>query len=254
MRIGIFDSGIGGLTVLKAVRHRFPRVDILYLGDTARVPYGTRSRETVIRYSLECAEFLITKEIDYLVVACNTASSYAMEELRNNLPVPVTGVVEPGVMEALKTTSGKVGVIGTRGTIGSGSYQRLLRERDIEVFAKPCPLFVPLVEEGITEGQIAEEVARLYLEELKRKEIDTLILGCTHYPLLKDVIAKVLDGVRIIDSSDAVARSLSSAVEDRGKGNTELYFTDDSPNLPDLILRILGKPLPYHIVSEVPKS
>jgi len=253
LKIGVFDSGIGGLTVLKAIRERFPQTDIIYLGDTARVPYGTRSKETVVRYSIECADFLLSKDIEILVIACNTASSYAMEDLSSHVPVPVVGVVEPGVEEALRQTSGRVGVIGTRGTIGSGSYQRLLRKNGVEVLAKPCPLFVPLVEEGLTEGTIALEVAGHYLSEFKDR-IDTLILGCTHYPLLKGVIGRVLEGVAIVDSSKAVARSLSDKVKNEGEGKTELFFTDNSPNLSSMIERILKNPFPYEVVSEVPKT
>ncbi len=254
MKIGVFDSGIGGLTVLKAIRERFPRTDIIYLGDTARVPYGTRSRETVIRYSLECADFLLAKDIELLVIACNTASSYAMEDLSSHSPVPVVGVVEPGVEEALRHTSGRVGVIGTRGTIGSGSYQKLLENRGVTAVAKACPLFVPLVEEGLTEGPIALEVAKLYLRELKESCVDTLILGCTHYPLLKKAISQVLDNMVIIDSSEAVARSLSEMVLDDGESKLFLFFTDDSPNLPSMIRRILGSDHSYEVVREVPKT
>ena len=254
MKIGIFDSGIGGLTVLKAIRERYPLTDIIYLGDTARVPYGTRSRETVIRYSLECADFLLARDIDILVIACNTASSYAIDELSSHSPVPVVGVVKPGVEEALRHTSGRVGVIGTRGTIASGSYQRLLRESGVYTVARPCPLFVPLVEEGLTDGPIALEVAKLYLTEMKESGIDTLILGCTHYPLLKKVISQVLESTAIIDSSEAVARSISEIVRDEGKGELHLFFTDDSPNLPSMIRQVLGKELSYEVVKEVPKT
>jgi glutamate racemase len=204
LNIGVFDSGVGGLTVLRAIRKRFPHVNLFYLGDTARVPYGTRSPETVIRYSLECAEFLMGKDIDILVVACNTASSYALKELRNALPIPVKGVVEPGVKKALEVTKGKVGIIGTRATITSGAYQNLLQVNGIDVHAHACPLFVPLVEEGITEGPIAESVVRHYLRGFKEAGIDTLILGCTHYPLLKGVISRFLEGVEVIDSSEAI--------------------------------------------------
>ncbi len=250
MKVGIFDSGVGGLTVLKAVRKRFSDIDLIYLGDTARVPYGNKSPETVIRYSLECAEFLLERVIDVLVVACNTASSYAVEELERSLPVPVIGVVEPGVKIALSLTEGKVGVIGTRATINSGIYQELLRKKGVEVYAKACPLFVPLVEEGLLEGDVVEKIVSMYLSELKGREIDTLILGCTHYPMLKPVISKFLDRVRVVDSSEAVATELEKLVVNEGRRRTELYFTDRSQNLENLIEIILGESIEPVILPE----
>ncbi|MDQ7037836.1 MAG: glutamate racemase [Aquificota bacterium] len=241
MKVGVFDSGVGGLTVLKAIRNRFPNIDLVYLGDTARVPYGNRSPETVIRYSLECAGFLMERGIEVLVIACNTASSYAIEELKKKLPVPVVGVVEPGVREAVRVSRGRVGVIGTRATVRSGSYQRLLKEAGLEVIARACPLFVPLVEEGVVEGEIAEKVVRMYLEDFLRIGVDTLILGCTHYPLLKGVISRVLKGVHIVDSSEAVARDLDGVVLDEGEGTTEVYFTDRSQDLERIVELITGE-------------
>jgi len=239
LRIGVFDSGVGGLTVLRAIRERFPRVDLVYLGDTARVPYGNRSPRTVVRYSLECASFLAERGIDVLVVACNTASSHAIPALRERFNLPVVGVVEPGVKEALRVTEGKVGVIGTPATVKSGAYQKLLHSAGVEVFSRACPLFVPLVEEGILEGEIAESIARMYLHEMVAAGVDTLILGCTHYPLLKGTIQKVMGGVRIVDSSSAVAEELVPVVRDSGSSGLELYFTDRSQNLEDLIATIL---------------
>ncbi len=250
MRVGIFDSGVGGLTVLRSIRERFPSLDIVYLGDTARVPYGNRSPDTVIRYSLECAGFLVEKEIDVLVVACNTASSYALDTLSRELFIPVVGVVSPGVKTALSMTSGRVGVIGTSATIRSGSYQKALKRYGVDVFAKACPLFVPLVEEGLVEGDIAERIVELYLKELKDVGVDTLILGCTHYPLLKGVIERFMEGTKVVDSSEAVARELDNLVTDTGEGRTELYFTDRSQNLERLIELILGKAVLPNIVSE----
>lgn len=242
MKIGIFDSGVGGLTVLKAIRKHYPSVDIVYLGDTARVPYGTKSKETVIRYSLECASFLVEKGIELLVVACNTASSYSLDSLREEFRIPVFGVIEPGVKEALKRTRNKkVGVIGTTATIKSGAYQRLLKNLGCEVYAKACPLFVPLVEEGLLEGEVAEKVVEYYLSELKLSDIDTLILGCTHYPLLKKVIGNFLGEVEVIDSSEAVSESLKEFISEEGEGKTELYFTDLYQNLDFLVELILGE-------------
>lgn len=229
------------MTVLRAIRNRFSRIDLIYLGDTARVPYGNKSKETVIRYSIECAEFLMSKGIDVLVVACNTASSQALDVLREKLEVPVLGVVEPGVKKALEVTRGKVGVIGTRSTIRSEAYQKLLRKAGVEVFSKACPLLVPLVEEGLLDGEITRGVVRMYLEELKEQGIDTLILGCTHYPLLKGPIQDFLPSVAIVDSSDTVAAELEPLVHNEGSARTELYFTDKSQNLEDLIRIILGE-------------
>jgi len=250
LKIGVFDSGVGGLTVLKALRENFPEVDLFYIGDTARVPYGNRSPQTVIRYSIECATFLVEKGVDILVVACNTASSYALEALRVKFALPVIGVVEPGVREALKVTKGKVGVIGTLATVRSGTYQRLLRREGVEVFSKACPLFVPLVEEGIFKGNIVKAVAEMYLKDLKKQGIDTLILGCTHYPLLKDVIQEVMGEVNIVDSSLATAHQLEHLIIKEGEGETALYFTDESQNLYKLIKILLGNNLKPVILQE----
>ena len=241
MKVGIFDSGLGGLTVLKAIRNRYDSVDIVYLGDTARVPYGTKSADTVIRYSVECSNFLTEKGVDLLVVACNTASSYALGKLKSELEIPVVGVVEPGVRKAIKISkNGKIGVIGTTATINSGTYQKMIKKAGRESIAKACPLFVPLVEEGLTEGEIAEAVVRYYLEDIKDSGIDTLILGCTHYPLLRKTISEYLNGINIVDSADAVAESISGFIENIGNSNTELYFTDVSQNLESMVKRILG--------------
>ncbi len=242
MKIGIFDSGIGGLTVLRAIRERYDKVDIVYLGDTARVPYGTKSAETVIRYSIECSNFLIDKGIDLLVVACNTASSYALNTLKNDLSIPVVGVIEPGVKKAVRLSKGdKIGVIGTTATIKSGAYQKLLDLYGKKSISKACPLFVPLAEEGITEGEIAYKIVAYYLEDIKREGVDALILGCTHYPLLKNTISKFMGSVPIIDSADAVADEIEEIIENRGEGTLDLYFTDISPNLQDMASRILGE-------------
>ncbi len=250
MKIGIFDSGVGGLTVLKAIKDIFDKVDIVYLGDTARVPYGNKSKETVQRYSLECADFLIKQSVDFLVVACNTASSYALDTLRENLDIPVIGVVEPGVKLAVEKTKTKhVGIIGTKGTIQSGSYQRALQDYGINTYAKACPLFVPLIEEGLIEGEIVESVVDYYLEELKKTPIDVLILGCTHYPLIKSVIQNYFgDGVKVIDSAHSVAKALDPLIVNEGNSTLDLYFTDNSPIIEDFIRLIFGESIkPYFI-------
>ncbi len=190
--IGIFDSGVGGLTVLKRIAQRLPHEHLCYLGDTARVPYGTKSADTVIRYARSCAAKLTERGIKLLVVACNTASAYALDTLAAELPMPVLGVVEPGAREAVRCSkNGRVGVIGTAGTVASGAYTRAIAalNEDIRVYSKACPLFVPLAEEGWVRGEIPRSVAKTYLAELAASRIDTLVLGCTHYPLLRGPIA-----------------------------------------------------------------
>lgn len=248
MKIGVFDSGVGGLTVLKALREELPSVDFFYLGDTARVPYGGKSKETIQRYSLECAEFLLSFGIELLVVACNTASAYALELLKENLTIPVVGVVQPGVEQALKISKTKrIGVIGTRGTVQSAVYQNLLKEKGAQPIAKACPLFVPLVEEGIINGKIAQSVVEYYLEELKGK-VDTLILACTHYPLLKETIKEYMGDVEIVDSAQAVAQEVKKLAKNEGNGTLRLFFTDNSPNLSHLIKLILGEEQSYETI------
>lgn len=236
--IGIFDSGIGGLTVFKEVRRLLPHEHILYLGDTARVPYGIRSAETVIRYSFECARFLLQRDIKLLVIACNTASAVSLEEIRKSLPVPVIGVIEPGARAAVQSTwNGKVGVIGTEATIQSRAYPSAIRGIDarVEVFGLPCPLFVPLVEEGWTEGPIARLVAEKYLSALRDDGPDTLVLGCTHYPLLKNVIEEVMGGVALIDSAVEVAKAAAEALAESDSlrraeaAAVRRFYVTDSP-------------------------
>lgn len=212
--LGIFDSGVGGLTVLRRIADRFPRESMVYLGDTARVPYGTKSPETVIRYARGCARILLDYDIKMLVVACNTASAFALDSLREELSIPVLGVIEPGARRAVEATrAGRIGVIGTTGTITSGEYQAAINALapGTSVQCKPCPLFVPLAEEGWTTGPVPCQIAEAYLRELLDSGIDTLLLGCTHYPLLKSCIAEVAGpAVTLVDSADAT----SSAVGD----------------------------------------
>ncbi len=243
MPIGIFDSGVGGLTVYSSIDRALPHSDIYYLGDTARVPYGNKSKETIVRYSLECASFLFENfKIDILVVACNTASSHAVDILKNNLSIPVIGVVEPGVEQALKVTkNGKIGVIGTYATIRSESYKKNLLEKnkDVEVYQKPCPLFVPLVEEGLLEHPVTFIMIEEYLQEIVDKGIDTLILGCTHYPLLKESIKKVYPQLEIVDSSEVIAEKLKELNPLKERGIRRVFVTDHSPafiKLENLIL------------------
>ncbi|MBE0425122.1 MAG: glutamate racemase [Nitrospirae bacterium] len=237
--IGVFDSGIGGLTVLKEIINELPYENTVYLGDTARVPYGIRSPETVIRYSFENTTFLYSKDIKLLVVACNTASSVSLDFIRKNISVPVIGVIEPGVKAAVrKTKNNKIGVIGTEATVKSNSYTNAIKNMDasIEVYSLSCPLFVPLVEEGWTEGEIVTSVAKKYLGGLKDMGIDTLILGCTHYPLLKTVLTEVIGGdVRLIDSAIETSRKVKMLLENLGLNRENNFvprrefFVTDSP-------------------------
>ena len=249
MAIGIFDSGVGGLTVFKEVEKEFPNTNIFYLGDTARVPYGNKSKETIIRYSIECATYLKNFNIDVLIIACNTASSYALDVIKNYLDIPIViGVIEPGVNTALNyTRNGKIGVIGTLATIRSNSYKNKLLEKskDLEIYQKPCPLFVPLVEEGMIDNKIAEVVIREYLDDLINKGIDTLILGCTHYPLLKNTIKKIYPHLNIVDSSKATALYLKTLFIDKKEGGLRhIYITDENQNFIKLKNLVIGKNIP----------
>ena len=207
--IGVFDSGVGGLTVFKRIAERLPHESLVYLGDTARVPYGTKSAETVVRYATSCAQLLYDEGVKLLVVACNTASAYSLDALRDTFPIPILGVIVPGAQRSLEVSRNKrIGVIGTKGTIASGAYQAAIQNMDESavVFTRPCPLLVPLAEEGWLEGSVPEMVAREYLAPLLEREIDTLVLGCTHYPLLKSVIQSVTGPhVQLVDSADATA-------------------------------------------------
>jgi len=218
--IGIFDSGVGGLTVLRRIAERLPHEPVVYLGDTARVPYGTKSADTVIRYARSCAALLLERGIKLLVVACNTASAYALDALRDELDVPVLGVIEPGAAAAVRATRVKrVGVIGTAGTVASRAYPDVILALDpeIEVFCKACPLFVPLAEEGWTEGDVPRRVAETYLGDFALHQVDTLVLGCTHYPLLKGVVGATLgEGVALVDSAEATAASVHEVVTESG--------------------------------------
>lgn len=218
--VGIFDSGVGGLTVLRELRRQIPAEALVYLGDTARVPYGTKSALTVARYAREAARFLVEQRVKLLVVACNTASAVALDELANIHRLPVVGVIEPGARRALDITrSGRIGVIGTEGTIRSGAYERALRAGDpsVEVVSASCPLFVPLAEEGWADHQVARLAAVEYLAPLLRQNIDTLVLGCTHYPLLKRTLQEVAGpDVTLIDSAEETAKTVASLLVTTG--------------------------------------
>lgn len=237
--IGIFDSGVGGLTVARSVMETLPKESILYLGDTARVPYGTKSATTVARYARSAATLLLDQGIKLLVVACNTASAYALEELQATLDVPVLGVVEPGSEAALRTSRNRrIGVIGTPGTIRSEQYQQTIASLDssAQVFCKACPLFVPLAEEGWIAGDVPLRVAEVYLEELLTREIDTLVLGCTHYPLLAGVIQEAAGPqVNLVDSAHSTSRAVAdvlaagSLCAEPNQPPRHRFFCTDSP-------------------------
>ncbi|HZS62337.1 MAG TPA: glutamate racemase [Gemmatimonadaceae bacterium] len=211
--IGVFDSGLGGLTVVRALVARLPKESIIYVGDTARVPYGPKSPETVRRYSKEIAGYLAGEGVKAIVVACNTATAHALPELEASLSIPVVGVIEPGARAAVRATkNGPIGVIGTVGTIASGAYERAIADinPDITVMSAPCPLFVPLVEEGWYDTKATKQIVKTYLKPLAATGIDTLILGCTHYPLLVDRIAKRMgEEVTLIDSGAEAAVEVS---------------------------------------------
>ncbi len=248
--IGVFDSGIGGLTVVSALRTLLPNESIYYLGDTARLPYGGKSASTVQRYSLEIAAMLLEENAKTVVVACNTASAVALSQLIESVPVPVTGVILPGARAAIAATrSGQVGVIGTRATINSGAYERALRSLDseIRVTARACPLLVPLIEEGWLERPITDQIIMQYVGPLVDEGIDTLVLGCTHYPLLRKAIARLLgDTITLVDS----AQNCASAVRDllirenlrapeANTGSLQVALTDP----PDSFLRVAREAL-----------
>jgi len=238
--IGIFDSGIGGLTVLGAIVAKLPEENIIYLGDTARVPYGIRSPETVTRYSFENTDFLLEQEIKMLVIACNTASAISLEAVKKEFPLPVIGVLEPGARAAAAATkTRKVGVIGTEATIGSGAYEKAIMQiaSDITVHSLSCPLFVPLAEEGWTDNDVVQLVAEKYLAPLRGRDIDVLVLGCTHYPLLKKVISRVVGPeITLIDSATETAKEVVDVLEKlrwRGNGKGEgirKFYVTDSPS------------------------
>ena len=235
--IGIFDSGVGGLTVARSIKKYLKNEDIIYFGDTARVPYGNKSKSTIIRFSNEIMKFLIKHKVKMVVVACNTASSFSLPQLKNRYDLPIIGVISPGVKEAvLFTKNNRIGVIGTNSTISSGAYDRELEKVNKKsiLFSTKCPLFVHLVENGFTKDKITYEVVKKYLTPFKKQKIDTLILGCTHYPLIKNVIQKVMPKVKLIDSSYAVAKEVKRRLDSyelcnqkKSVGKMKCYVSDD---------------------------
>ena len=257
--IGVFDSGVGGLTVAREIVTRLPREQILYLGDTARVPYGNKSPETIQRYSLTIAQTLQRAHAKVIVVACNTASAYSLEALTERFQIPIIGVISPVARQAATvTSSGAVGVIGTRGTVASGAYDRALKAVDptLEIYTQACPLFVPLAEEGWISGEVPQRVAERYLAPLAAAPIDVLILGCTHYPLLAPIIEKTLSTlaqrhIRVLDSATATSEALEATLISAGKMATsqtsapehQFWMTDSSPTFLEACGRFFGAPV-----------
>jgi glutamate racemase len=252
--IGVFDSGIGGLTVVSALRELLPNETIFYLGDTARVPYGGKSAATVERYSLEITGMLLAENCKTIVVACNTASALALPRLESTTPVPITGVIQPGAQAAVAATrNGHIGVIGTRATIKSGAYERAIRALDpaVRVSAHACPLFVPLIEEGWLEGEITDRVIKQYLTSLVSAGVDTVVLGCTHYPLLCEAIARFLgDAVTLVDSAQNCAATVRQLLEEKNlragadaSGQLSVALTDS----PDAFLEVAKQALQIEI-------
>ena len=221
--VGVFDSGVGGLTVAREIMRQLPKERIIYFGDTARVPYGSKSKETIIRYSRQIIHFLESKGVKAIVVACNTASAFALEELRPEMKLPAIGVVKPGAKVAAQTTvNGRIGVIGTEGTVGSQIYTKTIRQHNPNavVIGKPCPLFVPLVEEGWLKDPVTIEVAKRYLADFQESGIDTLILGCTHYPLLRSTIRDIMgEKVTLVNPAYETAQELKRLLEAQGLAN-----------------------------------
>ncbi len=218
--VGVFDSGVGGLTVAREIMRQIPNERIVYFGDTARVPYGSKSRETVTRYSRQIVRFLQTKKVKAIVVACNTASAYALDALEAEIDIPIIGVVKPGARVAAETTrNGRIGVIGTEGTIGSGIYPQYIHRMnpDAQVTGKACPLFTPLVEEGLLQDPVTDEIASRYLSELIDIGIDTLILGCTHYPLIRSTVGRIMgEDVTLVNPAYETAVELRSLLKEKG--------------------------------------
>lgn len=257
--IGVFDSGVGGLTVAREIMRQLPNERIVYFGDTARVPYGSKSKETVTKFSRQIVRFLQTQQVKAIVVACNTASACALDDLEKEVDIPIIGVLKPGAKAAIEATkNGKIGVVATEATINSGIYNRYIQENDpnAQVLGKACPLFVPLVEEGLWEDPVTDEIARRYLTELIDVGIDTLILGCTHYPMIRSTVGKIMgDQVTLVNPAYETARELKELLRERGLESehrpglgTELYrfFVSDAA---DKFQKFANSILTYGILS-----
>lgn len=225
--IGVFDSGVGGLTVAREIMRQLPNEDLVYFGDTARVPYGSKSKKTVLKYSRQIVRFLLTKNVKAIVAACNTASALALDEIAAEIEIPIIGVVKPGAQMAVKTTqTGNVGVIGTESTVKSGIYNDYIRElnSDITVVSKACPLFVPLVEEGLLEDRVTDDIVGRYLHEMKEYKVDSLVLGCTHYPLIRNTIKRYMgENVNLVNPAFETAKSLKEMLIEQNLLNEEMH-------------------------------
>ncbi len=247
--IGVFDSGVGGLTVVREIRKRLPEETIIYFGDSARVPYGTKSKETILRFAEEDINFLLSFNVKVIVSACFSVSSNALAELEKEFPVPIIGMIDPGVNALSKESCKRVGVIGTNATIESDAFNKKLKDKfgDIEIYSAACPLFVPLVEEGWTDNDVPKLVAEKYLSPLIEENIDSLILGCTHYPLLYSVIKKVMgDKVTIVEPGKEAAILLEKFLDDNnlrtgGKGSLKVYLSDIPRNFERTVVNFLGE-------------
>ncbi len=229
--IGVFDSGVGGLTVVREIMRQMPEERLVYFGDTARVPYGTKSKDTIVRYTRQNIRFLMTQNVKAIVIACNTATAFALETVEKELDIPVIGVIHAGAKTAVEATrNGKIGIIGTEGTIRSGVYTKVMEEMKggLEVIGKPCPLFVPLVEEGLLHDSVTDEIASRYLSELKGKFIDTLVLGCTHYPLLRSTVGRVMGPeVTLVNPAYETALELKQVLSESQLLNEENESSQD---------------------------
>ena len=254
--IGVFDSGVGGLTVAREIMRQLPGEDLVYFGDTARVPYGSKSKNTVLKYSRQIVRFLRTKDVKAIVVACNTASALALDDIAAEIDIPIIGVVKPGAKMAVETTkTGNVGVIGTESTIKSGIYNDYIRELnpDITVVSKACPLFVPLVEEGLIEDRVTDDIVARYLQEMKEYRVDSLVLGCTHYPLIRNTIKRFMgDEVRLVNPAFETAKSLKELLAEQGILNTSRrkpeyeYYVSDGV---DKFITFADSVLPCHVTD-----
>lgn len=259
--IGVFDSGVGGLTILKALRRELPHENLIYFGDTANVPYGGKSKTAVTRLSLAVAHFLETSGVKLVVVACNTASAQALPTLRKHLHVPVVGVIGPGAQRAVSVTQNRrIAVLGTQGTVESKAYVKEIHKRlpAATVFQQACPLFVPLAEEGFAHKPAAELVAREYLASVRRSKADTVILGCTHYPILKKLIARVLGPhVQLVDSADTLARAVHQFLQTKklaatsGRGTVKLYASDAPDKFTKSAQKLLGEKTPRAVLKKL---
>ncbi len=254
--IGVFDSGVGGLTVVSEIMRQLPGENLVYFGDTARVPYGSKSKKTVLKYSKQIVRFLKTKNVKAIVVACNTASALALDEIANELDIPIIGVVKPGAKMAVETTkTGNVGIIGTESTIKSGIYNDYIRElnADVTVVSKPCPLFVPLVEEGLLEDRVTDDIVGRYLRVMKEYKVDSLVLGCTHYPLISNAIERFMGKrVNLVNPAFETAKSLKELLTEQGMLNTSKkkpeyqYYVSDGV---EKFISFADNVLPYHVTN-----